>query len=97
MAAIVGALILAAANLIPVLGDIILYAFVCSAPAPPSSPSSPGAARGTYSSLRPTPEIGATCERCTGGGSPASSGERVLGLVRSVWRTDQVWCLARYA
>ena len=40
LAAVVGAIILAATTLIPVLGNLLLYAFLFSVPEPSSSPSS---------------------------------------------------------
>ena len=43
LAAVVGALILAATTFVPVLGDLILYALCYSVPGPSSSPSSPDA------------------------------------------------------
>jgi hypothetical protein len=61
---------------------------------PPSSPSSPGAARGTILTTATT-EIGATPER--DGWGLARERERVLGLVAERVKNGLSLVLARYA
>ena len=81
MAAVVGALILAVAYLIPVLGDIFLYGFALFGAGASVLASSPGAARETYPLLR---LLWRSARRvnATGGGSPAK------GREFSAWRGE---------